>query len=52
MRKILILGGSGFVGSAIMKKLSGRYDVYVIYCHNSVGMNDNKSIKFDDCKAA
>ena len=47
MKKILVLGGSGLVGSAIIKQMCDRYDVYSTYCHNSKYKRNDKSIKFD-----
>lgn len=47
MDKILILGGSGLVGTAIKKQMCDRYDVYSTYCHNNNDIAHNKYIKFD-----
>lgn len=41
-KKILILGGSGFIGNAIYKELCNYFDTYGTYCHaaNSFASNN------------
>ncbi|MEH6513091.1 MAG: dTDP-4-dehydrorhamnose reductase, partial [Maribacter arcticus] len=41
-KKILILGGSGFIGNAIYKELCKYFDTYGTYCHaaNSYSTNN------------
>ena len=40
-KKILILGGSGFIGRAIYKELRNFYPTYATYCHSSRSYGDN-----------
>ncbi len=40
--KILILGGSGFIGNAIYKELCNYFDTYGTYCHASNSFSSNK----------
>lgn len=41
-KKILILGGSGFIGNAIYKELCNYFDTYATYCHAANTYADNK----------
>lgn len=41
-KKILILGGSGFIGNAIYKELCNFFDTYGTYCHSSNSLTSNK----------
>jgi len=41
-KKILILGGSGFLGNAIYKELCNYFDTYGTYCHASNTFASNK----------
>lgn len=47
-KKILILGGSGFIGSAIYKELCNYFDTYATYCSSAGAFEDNKQfIRYD-----
>ncbi|MFS4417413.1 sugar nucleotide-binding protein [Maribacter sp. 2307ULW6-5] len=41
-KKILILGGSGFVGNSLYRELCNYFDTYGTYCNNGKGFGDNK----------
>lgn len=41
-KKILILGGSGFIGNAIYKELCNYFDTYGTYCHSANSFASNK----------
>ena len=41
-KKILILGGSGFIGNSIYKELLAYYDTYGTYCHSGNSFSNNK----------
>lgn len=41
-KKILILGGSGFIGNAIYKELLAYFDTYGTYCHSGNTYSSNK----------
>lgn len=41
-KKILILGGSGFIGNAIYRELCNYFDTYGTYCHSSNTFESNK----------
>ena len=41
-KKILILGGSGFLGNAIYKELCNYFDTYGTYCHAASAFASNK----------
>ena len=41
-KKILILGGSGFIGNAIYKELCNYFDTYGTYCHAGNSFSTNK----------
>jgi len=41
-RKILILGGSGFIGHALYKELCNYYDTYGTYCSAHRTFEDNQ----------
>ena len=41
-KKILILGGSGFIGNAIYKELCNYFDTYGTYCHAANTFSANK----------
>lgn len=47
MERILVLGGSGLVGRAIIKELeeSGRFQVYATYLNNPLPLENGRSIK-------
>tara|TARA_R110000868_G_scaffold130938_4_gene340890 strand:- start:245 stop:1072 length:828 start_codon:yes stop_codon:yes gene_type:complete len=40
--KILILGGSGFIGNAIYKELCNYFDTYGTYCHAANSFSSNR----------
>ena len=46
-KKILILGGSGFIGSAIYKELCNYFDTYGTYCSNSAFESNGQFFKYD-----
>ena len=47
-KKILILGGSGFIGNAIYKELCNYFDTYATYCSSGRAFEDNKQfIRYD-----
>lgn len=47
-KKILILGGSGFIGYAIYKELCNYFDTYATYCSSGEVFEDNKQfIRYD-----
>jgi dTDP-4-dehydrorhamnose reductase len=47
-RKILILGGSGFIGHALYKELCNYYDTYGTYCTARRAFEDNQQyIQYD-----
>jgi len=47
-KKILILGGSGFIGNAIYKELCNYFDTYATYCSSGGAFEDNKQfIRYD-----
>ncbi|WP_419212120.1 sugar nucleotide-binding protein [Maribacter sp. X9] len=41
-KKILILGGSGFIGNAIYKELCNYFDTYGTYCYTANSFDSNK----------
>ncbi len=41
-KKILILGGSGFIGNAIYRELCNYFDTYGTYCHAGNSYSSNK----------
>jgi dTDP-4-dehydrorhamnose reductase len=41
-KKILILGGSGFIGNSIYKELCNYFDTYGTYCHAANSFSGNK----------
>ncbi|MDD3223652.1 MAG: sugar nucleotide-binding protein [Clostridium sp.] len=49
MHKVLILGGSGLVGSAILNEMSSYkdFEIYTTYCKNPLKVNNCTSINFD-----
>lgn len=49
MSKILILGGSGLVGTAIINEMNkyNQFDVYSTYFQNSTLLNEDKSFKLN-----
>ncbi|MGB5664556.1 sugar nucleotide-binding protein [Eudoraea sp.] len=47
-KKILILGGSGFIGYAIYKELCNYFDTYATYCSSGGAFEDNNQfIRYD-----
>lgn len=47
-KKILILGGSGFIGNAIYKELCNYFDTYATYCSSGRSFEENKQfIRYD-----
>lgn len=40
-KRILILGGSGFIGNALYKELHSYYDVHATYCHQIGNFSEN-----------
>jgi dTDP-4-dehydrorhamnose reductase len=42
LNKILIIGGSGFVGNAIYKELAPYYDVHATYLTDNIALEKNK----------
>lgn len=47
MKKILVLGASGFIGTAICEKLSGEHEVYGTYYSNKTRPEGTMMLKFD-----
>ncbi len=47
MKRILILGGSGFIGNALYKELSPYYDTYATYFSNKQFKNNQHYHHFD-----
>lgn len=49
MDKILIIGGSGLVGSAIIREIKNncKFKVYATYLNKTILLKENRSIKFD-----
>lgn len=47
MKKILVLGASGFIGKTICETLSPDYEVYGTYCHNKVKPEGTMVVKLD-----
>ena len=47
-KRILILGGSGFLGHALYRELSGYFDTYATYCSARRRFEDNaKYLRYD-----
>jgi len=47
-KKILILGGSGFIGNAIYKEVCKFFDTYATYCSSGTAFEENKQfIRYD-----
>jgi dTDP-4-dehydrorhamnose reductase len=47
-KKILILGGSGFIGNAVYKELCNYFDTYATFCSSGRAYEDNKQfIRYD-----
>ena len=47
-KKILILGGSGFIGNAVYKELCNYFDTYATYCSSGRSFEENKQfIRYD-----
>lgn len=46
-KKILILGGSGFVGNAIYKELCSYFDTYGTYYSNRIFSNNKQFFRYD-----
>ncbi|MBT8183034.1 MAG: sugar nucleotide-binding protein [Eudoraea sp.] len=47
-KKILILGGSGFIGNAVYKELCNYFDTYATYCSSGRAFEENKQfIRYD-----
>ncbi len=46
-KKILILGGSGFIGNAIYKELCSYFDTYGTYCSNRIFSQNQQFYKYD-----
>ena len=42
MKKILILGASGFIGRSLYLELQSYFDVYGTYCHNKKDFDENQ----------
>ncbi|NMM62570.1 sugar nucleotide-binding protein [Clostridium sp. P21] len=49
MNKVLVIGGSGCVGKAIVAKMNkcDEFDVYATYFNNPIPLNENKSFKLN-----
>lgn len=47
MKKILVLGASGFIGKTICETLSADYEVYGTYCNNKVKPQGTMVVKLD-----
>ena len=47
MKKILIFGGSGFLGRAIFKELNPFFDLYCTYYKNLIFKNNKRFFYFD-----
>lgn len=50
MKKVLVLGASGFIGKAICKELKNEYEVYGTYYNNKSEIEDMIAIKLDISK--
>ncbi|MZK49006.1 sugar nucleotide-binding protein [Clostridium beijerinckii] len=52
MNKILVLGGSGLLGTAIINQMNNysNFDVYSTYFQNPMLFNQHKSFKLDICE--
>ena len=46
-KKIVILGGSGFIGASLYKELSPYYDTRASYCHNEEKKNNQHFFRYD-----
>lgn len=49
MDKVLILGGSGLVGTAVRREMSGdkRFEVYATYCHHPTAPDPERDQRLD-----
>jgi len=49
MNKVLILGGSGLIGTAIENEISkySQYEVYSTYCNSPIQLNKDRSFKLN-----
>lgn len=50
MDRILITGGSGFVGEYLLTHAQKKYETYAIYYNNAIPDNNVHTIKFDLCQ--
>ncbi|SNY99484.1 sugar nucleotide-binding protein [Flagellimonas pacifica] len=46
-KKILILGGSGFIGNAIYKELCSYFNTYGTYCNNTAFANNQQFYRYN-----
>jgi dTDP-4-dehydrorhamnose reductase len=47
MKRILIVGGSGFLGRALYKELHPYFDVYATYCHQEKYAKNKRYFSYD-----
>lgn len=47
MKRILIIGGSGFLGRALFKELHPYFDVYATYCNQERYANNKRYFEYD-----
>ena len=47
MQKILIIGGSGLVGSTLVKYMKKDFDIHITYNKNPVDFQNTSSTKID-----
>lgn len=47
MMRVLIIGGSGFLGRALYKELQPYMDVYATYCHQEQYNSNNRYFSYD-----
>ncbi|SHG97408.1 sugar nucleotide-binding protein [Flagellimonas flava] len=46
-KKILILGGSGFIGNAIYKELCNYFNTFGTYCHSTIYSENGQFLRYD-----
>ncbi|WP_253199460.1 hypothetical protein [Clostridium tagluense] len=49
MQKVLVLGGSGFIGKAIINEINKceEFETYATYFQSSIPLNQNRSLKLN-----
>jgi len=47
MKRLLVIGGSGLVGSALLKSASGRYEMFFTYLNHPLDLSDASGVKLD-----